>query len=93
MLVFRLVAEMVWMMSIHLFVMLSLDGYLEGPHHDLSGHIVDDEFNKFAMEHLRETGLILFRRRTYQLMKNFWPKPAPCCFRNGFVQEGIVRSD
>ena len=29
-------------------------------------------------------------RRTYQLMKSFWPKPAACCFRNGFVQKGIV---
>jgi len=63
------------------------------PNHDLSWHIVDDEFIKFAIEHLRETGLIPFGRRTYQPMKNFWPKPAPCCFRNGFVQEGIVRSD
>lgn len=60
--------------KIHLFVMLSLDGYFEGPDHDLSWHNVDDEFNKFAIEQLRETGLILFGRRTYQLMESFWPK-------------------
>ncbi len=64
------------MRSIHLFVMLSLDGYFEGPNHDLSWHNVDDEFNKFAIEQLRETGLILFGRRTYQLMEGFWPKAA-----------------
>lgn len=64
------------MRSIHLFVMLSLDGYFEGPDHDLSWHNVDDEFNKYAIEMLRETGLILFGRRTYQLMKGFWPKAA-----------------
>ena len=62
------------MRKIHLFVMLSLDGYFEGPDHDLSWHNVDDEFNKFAIEQLRETGLILFGRRTYQLMESFWPK-------------------
>ena len=55
---------------------LSLDGYFEGLNHDLSWHNVDDEFNKFAIEQLRETGLILFGRRTYQLMEGFWPKAA-----------------
>ena len=73
---YRLVTEMVWMRSIHLFVMLSLDGYFEGPNHDLSWHNVDDEFNKYAIEQLKETGLILFGRRTYQLMEDFWPKAA-----------------
>jgi dihydrofolate reductase len=64
------------MRNIHLFVMLSLDGYFEGPNHDLSWHNVDDEFNKYAIEQLKETGLILFGRRTYQLMEGFWPKAA-----------------
>src|SRR5437667_12797564 len=64
------------MRNIHLFVTLSLDGYFEGLNHDLSWHNVDDEFNKFAIEQLRETGLILFGRRTYQLMEGFWPKAA-----------------
>jgi dihydrofolate reductase len=64
------------MRSIHLFVMLSLDGYFEGPSHDLSWHHVDDEFNKFAIEQLKETGLILFGRKTYQLMEGYWPKAA-----------------
>jgi dihydrofolate reductase len=64
------------MRSIHLFVMLSLDGYFEGPNHDLSWHNVDDEFNKYAIEQLKETGLIMFGRRTYQLMESFWPKAA-----------------
>jgi dihydrofolate reductase len=59
---------------IHLFMMLSLDGYFEGPNHDLSWHHVDDEFNKFAIEQKRETGVILFGRRTYQLMEGYWPK-------------------
>ena len=64
------------MRKIHLFVTLSLDGYFEGPNHDLSWHNVDDEFNKYAIEQLRDTGLILFGRRTYQLMEGFWPKAA-----------------
>jgi len=64
------------MRKVHLFMTLSLDGYFEGPNHDLSWHNVDDEFNKFAIEQLKETDLILFGRRTYQLMEAFWPKAA-----------------
>ena len=55
---------------------LSLDGYFEGPNHDLSWHKVDDEFNEFAIEQLKEADLLLFGRRTYQLMEAFWPKAA-----------------
>ena len=55
---------------------LSLDGYFEGPNHDLSWHNVDDEFNKFAIEQLKETDVFLWGRRTYQLMEAFWPKMA-----------------
>ena len=58
---------------IHVFLMVSLDGYFEGPGHDLSWHNVDDEFNRFAIDQLKETGLMLFGRRTYQLMEGFWP--------------------
>jgi dihydrofolate reductase len=57
-------------------MMLSLDGYFEGPNHDLSWHNVDDEFNKFAIEQLKEADLLLFGRRTYQLMEAYWPKAA-----------------
>ena len=61
------------MRKIHLFMMLSLDGFFEGPNHDLSWHHVDDEFNKFAIEQLNETGLMLWGRRTYELMEAYWP--------------------
>jgi dihydrofolate reductase len=62
------------MRKVYLFMMLSLDGYFEGPNHDLSWHNVDDEFNKFAIEQLREADLILFGRRTYELMESYWPE-------------------
>ncbi len=53
--------------------MVSLDGYFEAPNHDLSWHVVDEEFNDFASEQMRESDTILFGRRTYQLMESFWP--------------------
>jgi dihydrofolate reductase len=64
------------MRKVFLFMTVSLDGYFEGPNHDLSWHNVDDEFNKFAIDQLEEADLILFGRRTYQLMEAYWPKAA-----------------
>lgn len=59
--------------KIFLFMMVSLDGYMEGPDHDLSWHTVDEEFNDFAVKQLEEAGTILFGRKTYQLMESYWP--------------------
>lgn len=61
------------MRNLYMFMSLSLDGYFEGPDHDLSWHRVDDEFNRQAVEQLRNTDLLLYGRRIYQLMESFWP--------------------
>ncbi len=62
------------MRKIFLFMMVSLDGYFEGPKHDISWHNVDDEFNKFAIEQTSQIGTLLFGRKTYQLFEDFWPQ-------------------
>src|SRR5579863_9002836 len=64
------------MRKIFLFMMVTLDGYFEGPDHDLSWHVVDTEFNDFAQKQLQEADTILFGRRTYQLMESYWPSPS-----------------
>lgn len=64
------------MKKVFLFMTLSLDGYFEGPNNDLSWHQVDDDFNRLAIDLLKKTDIILFGRRTYQLMEAFWPKAA-----------------
>ncbi|MGE5041719.1 MAG: dihydrofolate reductase family protein [Candidatus Levyibacteriota bacterium] len=61
------------MAKLFLFMMVSLDGYFEGPEHDLSWHNVDREFVDFAIEQTGQVGTLLFGRRTYELMENFWP--------------------
>ena len=55
-------------------MMVSLDGYFEGQNHDLSWHVVDQEFNMFAVEQLNQIGTLLFGRVTYQLFEDYWPK-------------------
>ncbi len=54
-------------------MMVTLDGYIEGPEHDLSWHHVDAEFNEFAINQLKDESTILYGRRTYQLMESYWP--------------------
>lgn len=57
-------------------MMISLDGYFEGPNHDLSWHNVDEEFNAFAIDQTSKIDTLIFGRRTYELMANYWPKGA-----------------
>jgi dihydrofolate reductase len=57
-------------------MMISVDGYFEGPNHDISWHNVDKESNSFAIEQLSEVDTILFGRRTYQLFEEYWPEAA-----------------
>lgn len=63
------------MRKLIVFNMLTLDGYFEGLHSDISWHQVDEEFNEFAIEQLRKTDTILFGRKTYELMAGYWPTP------------------
>ncbi|MBI3341592.1 dihydrofolate reductase [Candidatus Curtissbacteria bacterium] len=64
------------MREVFLFMMISLDGYFEGPKHDLSWHNVDAEFNKYAIAQTKKVDTLLFGRRTYELMRDYWPTAA-----------------
>ncbi len=55
--------------------MVSVDGFFEGPNQDISWHNVDAEFNETANAFLQTVDLLLFGRKTYELMANYWPKP------------------
>lgn len=72
-------------------MMTSLDGYFEGEDHDLSWHNVDAEFNTFADEQLNETDTLVFGRRTYELMANFWPtqEAADSVSTSNFLQHPV----
>lgn len=72
------------MRKMFLFMMTSIDGYMEGENHDLSWHNVDKEFNTFAAEQMNEMGTIVMGRRTYELMESFWPS------KQGLEEDPIV---
>lgn len=64
------------MRKIILFMMTSVDGYFEGPDHDISWHNVDEDFNSFAQKQIHEMDLMMFGRRTYEMMAEYWPTEA-----------------
>jgi dihydrofolate reductase len=55
---------------------VSLDGYIEGPNRELDWHVVDDEFNAYAVEMLEASDVLIMGRRTYELMAASWPTAA-----------------
>ncbi|MGA3245339.1 MAG: dihydrofolate reductase family protein [Bacteroidota bacterium] len=57
-------------------MMVTLDGYFEGPNRDIGWHNVDAEFNDYAIDLLDNVDTLLFGRVTYQLMASYWPTPA-----------------
>jgi dihydrofolate reductase len=59
--------KIIWMMSV------SLDGYMEGPEHDLDWQIVDDELHQHFNDELRTMAAFCEGRVTYELMARFWP--------------------
>lgn len=64
------------MRKIFSFMVATVDGYYEGPNQEFDWPIVDEEFNKFAIEQLDEVDTLLFGRVTYQGMAAYWPTPA-----------------
>jgi dihydrofolate reductase len=61
------------MRKLFAFNMVTLDGFFEGPGHDISWHNVDAEFNAFAEQQLGTLDALMFGRVTYELMAAWWP--------------------
>jgi dihydrofolate reductase len=61
------------MRKVMMFNMVSLDGFFEGPNQEIDWHVVDEEFNQYAIDQFSTMDTILFGRITYLLMASFWP--------------------
>lgn len=57
-------------------MILSLDGYIEGPGEDLNWHVWDGEMDKYMIGFFDRVDTMLFGRKKFQLMESFWPTPA-----------------
>lgn len=59
------------------FTTLSLDGYFARPDGDVHWfHRADAEFDAFVAGNAQSDGALVFGRRTYEMMKAYWPTPA-----------------
>jgi dihydrofolate reductase len=58
------------------FMVVTLDGYTEGPNGEFDWPNVDDEFNEFAISQLNNIHTLVFGRVTYEGMASYWPTPA-----------------
>ena len=58
------------------FLFVTLNGYFEGPGHDISWHPHDAESDQYSNEGLSSGSTLLFGRVTYELMAGFWPTAA-----------------
>jgi dihydrofolate reductase len=61
------------MRKIILMMSVSLDGYFEGPNHELDWQLVDVELHSHFNEWLGAMGAFLDGRVTYELMAEYWP--------------------
>lgn len=62
------------MRKVILSMMVSLDGFIEGPGggSDWSWHVWDEEMEKYADELINSADGLLFGRVAYQLLADFW---------------------
>ncbi|WP_439656482.1 dihydrofolate reductase family protein [Lentzea sp. HUAS TT2] len=52
---------------------ISLDGFMEGPDHDLSWHVVDDELHEHFNTGLARMSRFIDGRRNHETMVETWP--------------------
>jgi dihydrofolate reductase len=61
------------MRKLFAFMVTTLDGYYEGQNQEFDWPNVDDAFLDFSVNQLREVGVLLFGRVTYEGMAAYWP--------------------
>lgn len=61
------------MKTLSAFTFLTLNGFYKGPNEDISWHHHGGEEAKFSEEGLAQDSILLFGRKTYEMMVAFWP--------------------
>jgi dihydrofolate reductase len=57
------------------FMVVTVDGYYEGPNGEFDWPNIDDEFTEFGISQLNDIDTLLFGRVTYEGMAAYWPAP------------------
>ncbi len=54
--------------------LVTLDGFFEGKNGELDWFIVDEEFFDYVKEMFKSVDTILYGRKTYEMMADYWPE-------------------
>jgi dihydrofolate reductase len=57
-------------------IMVSLDGFIEGPEKEIDWHVWNEEMSEYMIDFFTSIDTLLFGRVTYQLMASVLPTPA-----------------
>jgi dihydrofolate reductase len=57
------------------FTFITLNGFLHDAHGDISWHNHGAEENQYAAESLKAGNILLFGRKTWEIMASYWPTP------------------
>jgi dihydrofolate reductase len=63
------------MRKLSVFNFITLNGYFEGLNSDIGWHRHGAEENEFSIEALKSGNILLFGRKTYEVMANYWSTP------------------
>lgn len=61
------------MRKVILWDMVTVDGFFEGPGHDLDWFVFEEELERYILETQEQAGTLLFGRVTYEMMAAYWP--------------------
>ena len=74
------------------FNFITLNGFFQGEHGDLSWHKHDGEEGDFSKESLQANATLLFGRTTYEMMAGYWPTKE-ALKNDRAVAEGMNRAE
>lgn len=63
------------MRKLSVFNFITLNGYFKGVNDDISWHRHGEEESAFAAEGAQTESVLLFGRKTYEMMASYWPAP------------------
>ena len=57
-------------------IIVSLDGYIEDENHEIDFRFVDAEYDQFILQTLRSLDAMVFGRKAYEPLSQYWPTAA-----------------
>ena len=63
------------MRKVTAYNVLTLNGFFKSPQDDIRWHVHGEEEEQYSIDSLQHGHILLFGRRTWEMMASFWPTP------------------